>query len=123
MSVPEYEMTGVLSSIDITERGQYKVANISLKRGGKYSKQENKYMANFYPIECWLDDHIKILKECSKGDVISVRFQPFPRQLKTSDFNRTIIVFKASKIIPWNQKKEQKNEYQQISMDTQMFEG
>jgi hypothetical protein len=122
------EITGKLGKVFFNERGDYKVANFFIRRGGAYSKKENKYLANNYPIEAWLDDHHVILKKSKLNDVLTVEYIALPREIEVSGgHKRTIIIWKAQKIINWRLKGGVQDNGQelfdrQISMDEAILE-
>jgi len=100
----EYEITGYLGSVEVVNRGEYKVANFYIANGGTYKQSENRYISHWFPLEAWKDDVIKKLEQTPEGSIISVKYTAVPRKIKTDSFNRNIIVWKATKIISWTQK-------------------
>lgn len=101
----EYTLTGILGSVEIKKAGTGKVANFEIAVGGSYNPDTKKYSSHFYPLEAWLEDQIEKLSKANKGDILTVRYRPYPRTVDMGDFKRKIIVWKANEIVNWNSKK------------------
>lgn len=118
----ENEFTGVLASVSVNERDKYKVANIELKNGGVWNEKDQKYEPYYFPLEAWLDDHIKKIRGFKEGDIITVRYRAVPRKVTIDGYKKKIIVWKVIKIQSWNEKKRPKENAVQLSFSEQVLE-
>ena len=122
----ENEITGYLSSCDIQKRGDSTVANIELRFNGAFNKHIEKYEPYYFPVESWLEEHIKKLKVANKNDLLTIRYRAVPRKLIVDGFQKKVIVWKLKDMKNWNEskvKKQNEEEPLQMSFDEKILEG
>ncbi|MFT9494231.1 MULTISPECIES: hypothetical protein [Bacillota] len=121
----ENDITGYLASLDIKNRGDLKVANFELRSGGSYIKATEKWEPNYFPMEAWLDDHIKKLENAKLGDLLTIKYRAVPRKLDLGDFKKKVIVWKTIKIKNWSEIGGKKDvaDSVQIAFNEEIFKG
>lgn len=91
-------ITGILAECKVNQRGEKKVANIEVRAGGQYSKENARYNHFYFPLEAWLEDQIETLENTSIGSYVYIKYRAIPKKIDTGKFKTKVIVWKCLKI-------------------------